>query len=193
MKRARRLWQMFYTMLYISAFTFGGGFVIVSLMKKKYVDQYGWLSEEEMLDLTAMAQSTPGAIAVNASILTGYRLERFLGIVVSVIATILPPLTTLTLLSFGYDLFRDQPVVRAVLSGMQAGVAAVICDVVLDLSGKVIKGKNWLSILLMPVAFGLVFFLRVNVILLISGAALLGILLGFFRKKTAPGATREKR
>lgn len=193
MKRARRLWQMFYTMLYISAFTFGGGFVIVSLMKKKYVDQYGWLSEEEMLDLTAMAQSTPGAIAVNASILTGYRLERFLGIIVSVIATILPPLTTLTLLSFGYDLFRDQPVVRAVLSGMQAGVAAVICDVVLDLSGKVIKGKNWLSILLMPVAFGLVFFLRVNVILLISGAALLGILLGFFRKKTAPGATREKR
>lgn len=193
MKRARRLWQMFYTMLYISAFTFGGGFVIVSLMKKKYVDQYGWLSEEEMLDLTAMAQSTPGAIAVNASILTGYRLERFLGIVVSVIATILPPLTTLTLLSFGYDLFRDQPVVRAVLSGMQAGVAAVICDVVLDLSGKVIKGKNWLSILLMPVAFGLVFFLRVNVILLISGAALLGILLGFFHKKTAPGATREKR
>lgn len=193
MKRVRRLWQMFYTMLYISAFTFGGGFVIVSLMKKKYVDQYGWLSEEEMLDLTAMAQSTPGAIAVNASILTGYRLERFLGIVVSVIATILPPLTTLTLLSFGYDLFRDQPVVRAVLSGMQAGVAAVICDVVLDLSGKVIKGKNWLSILLMPVAFGLVFFLRVNVILLISGAALLGILLGFFRKKTAPGATREKR
>ena len=193
MKRARRLWQMFYTMLYISAFTFGGGFVIVSLMKKKYVDQYGWLSEEEMLDLTAMAQSTPGAIAVNASILTGYRLERFLGIVVSVIATILPPLTTLTLLSFGYDLFRDQPVVRAVLSGMQAGVAAVICDVVLDLSGKVIKGKNWLSILLMPLAFGLVFFLRVNVILLISGAALLGIFLGFFRKKTAPGATREKR
>ena len=193
MKRARRVWQMFYTMLYISAFTFGGGFVIVSLMKKKYVDQYGWLSEEEMLDLTAMAQSTPGAIAVNASILTGYRLERFLGIIVSVIATILPPLTTLTLLSFGYDLFRDQPVVRAVLSGMQAGVAAVICDVVLDLSGKVIKGKNWLSILLMPLAFGLVFFLRVNVILLISGAALLGILLGFFRKKTAPGATREKR
>ena len=182
MKRARRLWQMFCSMLYISAFTFGGGFVIVSLMKKKYVDQYGWLSEEEMLDLTAMAQSTPGAIAVNASILTGYRLERFWGILVSVIATILPPLTTLTLLSFGYDLFRDQPLVRAVLSGMQAGVAAVICDVVVDLSGKVIKGKSLLSILLMPTAFVLVFFLKVNVILLILGAALLGILLGCFAK-----------
>ena len=190
MKRARRLWQMFYAMLYISAFTFGGGFVIVSLMKKKYVDQYGWLSEEEMLDLTAMAQSTPGAIAVNASILTGYRLERFLGILVSVIATVIPPLTTLTLLSFGYDLFRDQPIVRAVLGGMQAGVAAVICDVVVDLSGKVIKGKNLLSILLMPTAFVLVFFLKVNVILLILGAALLGVLLSF-AARPAKGNRKE--
>lgn len=190
MKRARRLWQMFYTMLYISAFTFGGGFVIVSLMKKKYVDQYGWLSEEEMLDLTAMAQSTPGAIAVNASILTGYRLERFWGILVSVIATVIPPLTTLTLLSFGYDLFRDQPIVRAVLGGMQAGVAAVICDVVVDLSGKVIKGKNLLPILLMPTAFVLVFFLKVNVILLILGAALLGVLLSFVARP-AKGNRKE--
>lgn len=182
MSRARRLWQMFYTMLYISAFTFGGGFVIVSLMKKKYVDQYGWLSEEEMLDLTAMAQSAPGAIAVNASILTGYRLEGFLGIAVSVVATVLPPLTTLTVLSFCYDLFRELPVVRAILTGMQAGVAAVICDVVLDLSGKVIRGKNWFSILLMPTAFVLVFFFRVNVILLILSAALLGILLSWLGK-----------
>ena len=183
MSRVRRLWQMFCTMLYISAFTFGGGFVIVSLMKKKYVDQYGWLTEEEMLDMTALAQSTPGAIAVNAAILTGYRLAGFWGVAVSVIATVLPPLLVLTVISFFYGAFRDSPAVQAVLRGMQAGVAAVICDVVLDLSGKVIKTRSALSIALMVAAFVLVYFFHVNVILLILSAALLGILIGFIRAK----------
>ena len=141
MSRLSRLWRMFYTMLYISAFTFGGGFVIVSLMKKKYVDEYGWLSEEEMLDLTALAQSSPGAIAVNAAILTGYRMEGILGVIASVLGTVIPPVTTLSVISLCYGIFRDSPLVQAVLKGMQAGVAAVICDVVLDLSGKVVKTK----------------------------------------------------
>ena len=72
--RGKLLMKLFFDMLYISAFTFGGGFVIVSLMKKKFVDEYHWLDEEEMLDLTAMAQSSPGAIAVNAAILVGWRI-----------------------------------------------------------------------------------------------------------------------
>ncbi|MBQ8382716.1 MAG: chromate transporter [Clostridia bacterium] len=183
MSRPARLWRMFYTMLYISTFTFGGGFVIVSLMKKKYVDQYGWLSEEEMLDMTALAQSSPGAIAVNAAILTGYRLAGFLGVAVSVVATVLPPLIILSVISFFYGAFRDSPAVQAVLRGMQAGVAAVICDVVLDLSGKMVKTRSVLSIVLMLVTFVLVYFLNVSVILLILAAALLGIAMGFLRKK----------
>jgi chromate transporter len=174
---------MFYTMLYISAFTFGGGFVIVSLMKKKYVDEYGWLSEEEMLDLTALAQSSPGAIAVNAAILTGYRMEGILGVVASVLGTVIPPVTTLSVISLCYGIFRDNPLVQAVLKGMQAGVAAVICDVVLDLSGKVVKSKRIFSILLMIVAFVLVYFFNLNVILVILAAAVLGVALGFVRKK----------
>ncbi len=183
MSRLSRLWRMFYTMLYISAFTFGGGFVIVSLMKKKYVDEYGWLSEEEMLDMTALAQSSPGAIAVNAAILTGYRLEGILGVVASVLGTVLPPVTILSVISLCYEIFRDNPLVQAVLKGMQAGVAAVICDVVLDLSGKVVKTKSLFSILLMVIAFVLVYFLNVNVILVILSAAIWGVALGFVRKK----------
>lgn len=183
MSRLARLWRMFYTMLYISAFTFGGGFVIVSLMKKKYVDQYGWLSEEEMLDLTALAQSSPGAIAVNAAILTGYRLEGILGVIASVLGTVIPPVTTLSIISLCYGIFRDSPLVQAVLKGMQAGVAAVICDVVLDLSGKVVKTKSVLSILLMVTAFVLVYFFDVSVILVILVAAILGVVIGLVRKK----------
>ncbi|MBQ7325745.1 MAG: chromate transporter [Clostridia bacterium] len=183
MSRLSRLWRMFYTMLYISAFTFGGGFVIVSLMKKKYVDEFGWLTEEEMLDLTALAQSSPGAIAVNAAILTGYRLEGILGVIASVLGTVIPPVTTLSIISLCYGIFRDSPLVQAVLKGMQAGVAAVICDVVLDLSGKVVKTKSVLSILLMIAAFVLVYFFDLSVILVILAAAILGVVIGFVRKK----------
>ena len=182
MSRLARLWRMFYTMLGISAFTFGGGFVIVSLMKKKYVDEYGWFTEEEMLDMTAMAQSSPGAIAVNAAILTGYRLEGIWGVLASVLGTVLPPVTILSVISLFYGIFRDSPLVQAVLKGMQAGVAAVICDVVLDLSGKVVKTRKLFSILLMVLAFCLVYFVKVNVILVILAAALLGVALGFWRK-----------
>ena len=70
---AKTLWQLFLSTLYISAFTFGGGFVIVTFMKKKFVDELHWIDEDEMLDLTAIAQSSPGSIAVNAAILVGWR------------------------------------------------------------------------------------------------------------------------
>ena len=77
--KQNRLWTLFSSMLRISAFTFGGGFVIVSLMKKKLVDELGWLTEEEMLDMTALAQSAPGPIAVNAAILVGRRVAGWPG------------------------------------------------------------------------------------------------------------------
>ena len=69
MEKRHRLWTLFTSMLYISAFTFGGGFVIVSLMQKKFVEELHWLEEDEMLDMVALAQASPGAIAVNGAIL----------------------------------------------------------------------------------------------------------------------------
>ena len=83
MRKGQRLWTLFSSMLYISAFTFGGGFVIVSLMQKKFVDQLHWLEEEEMLDMTALAQASPGAIAVNAAILVGRKVAGGAGMAVA--------------------------------------------------------------------------------------------------------------
>ena len=73
-KKKHILMTLFLATLYLSAFTFGGGYVIVSLLKNKFVDHYHWIDEEEMLDLVAIAQSSPGAIAVNGSIVVGYKL-----------------------------------------------------------------------------------------------------------------------
>ena len=135
----KRLVTLFFSMLSISAFTFGGGFVIVTLMKRRFVDDLEWLDENEMLDMTAIAQSCPGAIAVNGAILVGRRVAGAAGIAVATLATVIPPLVILSLVSYFYALFADNPYVAAVLAGMQAGVAAVIVDVVLNLGAGVLK------------------------------------------------------
>ncbi|MDY4199222.1 MAG: chromate transporter [Candidatus Fimadaptatus sp.] len=170
------LWTLFKSMLYISAFTFGGGFVIVTFMKKKFVDELHWINEDEMLDMTALAQSAPGAIAVNAAILVGRRVAGFTGMIVSVLGTIVPPITILAVISLFYKAFATNPWVAAVLGGMQAGVAAVICDVVWNLGAKVVKEKSAMSIAIMAGAFIATAFFKVNVIVIILCAAALGVI-----------------
>lgn len=175
MEKRHRLWTLFTSMLYISAFTFGGGFVIVSLMQKKFVEELHWLKEDEMLDMTALAQASPGAIAVNGAILVGRKLAGIPGIAVAVLGTILPPMVILSLISLAYEAFATNLWVARALKGMQAGVAAVIVDVSLNLGTRVIKERDPLCIALMIVAFVLNYALHVNVIYIILGAALLGI------------------
>ena len=180
--------QLFFSMLYISAFTFGGGFVIITFMKRKFVDGLHWIDDQEMLDLAALAQSSPGAIAVNAAILVGWRIGGFLGMVVSVIGTILPPLTILSVISFFYAAFATNPYVALVLKGMQSGVAAVILEVVCNLGMGVVKTKSAVHMVVMAVAFCATFFFGVNVVYIILAAAVLGIVLALTQHKKGEAA-----
>ena len=175
LSKAALLRSLFFSMLYISTFTFGGGFVIITFMKRKFVDELHWIDEDEILDLTALAQSSPGAIAVNAAILVGWRVAGFAGMLVAIVGTILPPMTILYIISFFYAAFASNPYVAMVLKGMQAGVAAVILDVVFSLGGKVVKEKSILNLAIMALAFCAVFFFNVNVIYIILAAALTGL------------------
>ena len=166
--------KLFTSTFYLSAFTFGGGYVIIPLMRKKFVEQFHWIEETEMLDLTAIAQSA-GPIAVNASILIGYRLAGFAGAMVSTLGTVLPPLMILSLISLAYTAFQNSLIVKLVLRGMQAGVAAVIADVVISMGGDVLKQKRWLPILIMLGSFAAACFFHVNVMLIIIVCALIGL------------------
>ena len=162
--RAARLCRLFFSTLYISSFTFGGGFVIVTLMKKKFVDELHWITEEEMLDMTALAESAPGAIAVNAAILVGWQVEGLLGMMTAVVGTILPPMVILSIISYFYNVFAANVYVALVLKGMQAGVAAVILDVVCSMGGKVIASHSAVSLFLMVAAFAANYIFGVNVV-----------------------------
>lgn len=175
MKNQKHVYRrLFASTFYLSAFTFGGGYVIIPLMKKKFVDDLQWIEEEEMLNLTAIAQSSPGAVAVNAAILLGYRVAGISGALVTILGTILPPFITLSIISIFYTAFRDNTVVNAVLKGMQAGVAAVIADVVMSLGSNVFKQKDIVSVIVMVGAFISTFFFRINVMYIILVCGCIG-------------------
>lgn len=177
------LLKVFFSTLYLSAFTFGGGYVIVTLMKKKFVDEYHWIEENEMLDLIAIAQSAPGAIAVNGAIVVGYKLAGFLGALTAIIATIIPPFVIISLISVFYNAFRSNHIVSQVLEGMQAGVGAVIVSVVYEMAAEVVHEKKLSSIGIMVAAFAATCFLNINVIYVVVICILIGIIQTFVHRK----------
>lgn len=182
-KGIRLYWKLFLSTFVLSAFTFGGGYVIVPLMRKKFVEQYKWIEEEEMLDLVAISQSCPGAIAVNASVLIGYRVGGVAGALATVLGTSLPPLIILSVISYFYQAFRSNLYVGYALKGMQAGVAAVIIDVVYTMAADVVKKKKWLPIVIMVLSFIFAYFFDINVILIIALCAVVGLIFGRGQKK----------
>lgn len=171
--------RLFLSTLYISAFTFGGGFVIVTLMKRKFVDELHWLEEEEMLDLIALAQSSPGAVAVNAAMLVGKRIAGYPGLAVALLGTVLPPIVILSVISAVYNAFSANPYVGAAMKGMQAGVSAVIAGVVVDLGKK--EAGSLFHTLIMIAAFVASAVFKVNAVFVILGAALIGLADGLIR------------
>lgn len=183
--------KLFFSTLYLSAFTFGGGYVIVTLLKKKFVDELHWIDEEEMLDLVAIAQSSPGAIAVNGAIVVGYKLAGLLGVLVSVLGAILPPFFILTTLSFFYGMFRENHIIQSMLKGMNAGVAAVIISVVCDMAAGIIASRDLLLIVIMLLAFVANYIFGINVVLIILATALFGGLYTLLREKKSKGDMKE--
>ena len=178
-------WTLFRSTFSLSAFTVGGGFVIVPLMKKQFVDKLHWIDEDEMLDIAAISQSAPGPIAVNAAILVGYRLSGLVGALVSILGTILPPLLLLSVISVFYQAFRENVYFSGLMTGMRAGVAAVIVDVVMKMSLDVVRGKDPVAIVSMAAAFIAACFFEVNVIWIILAAGAVGLLNYFWKTRKA--------
>lgn len=170
-----KLWVLFKSMFILSACTFGGGFVIVSLMKKRYVEELKWLEEDEMLDVTAITQSAPGPLPVNASVIIGYRIAGIVGSLTAILGTILPPMIIISIISLFYEQFRTNPYINVALQVMRAGVAAVIFDVVINLATNVIRTKRSLYIGMIIVAFIATYLFDVSAMMIILVCLGIGI------------------
>ena len=186
-KNPKVLWTLFKSMFMLSACTFGGGFVIVSLMKKKFVEELKWLEEDEMLDITAITQSSPGPLPVNASVIIGYRMYGIIGSLVAILGTIIPPMVIISVISLFYNEFRENRYIAIALQVMRAGVAAVILDVTINLAKNVIKTKRFMYIAMMIIAFVSTYFFKVSAMLIILICLSIGIidLFASMRKKEA--------
>lgn len=185
--RRRKYRTLFLSTFQLSACTFGGGFVIIPLMRKKFVEEFHWIGEQEMMDLTAIAQASPGAIAVNASILVGYHAAGIPGAMVTVLGTVLPPLLIISAISMFYTAFRDSMIVNIFMEGMLAGVAAVICDVVMTMGGAVIKQRRTLPLLMLMVSFLAVRYRNINIIIIILVCGAVGAADMWLRGKRKEG------
>ena len=166
--------KLFFSTFKLSACTFGGGFVIIPLMRKKFVEELGWIQEDEMMDLAAIAQSSPGAIAVNASILVGYHVAGIPGAMLTVLGTVLPPLIIISIISMFYQAFRDNAYVNMAMAGMLCGVAAVTCDVVINMAKNIFQKKRLLPVIVMLGSFIAVRFLSVDIISIIIICGVIG-------------------
>lgn len=172
---AKTLWILFKSMFILSACTFGGGFVIVSLMKKKFVEELQWIDESEMLDITAITQSSPGPLPVNASVIIGYRMGGIIGALTAILGTVIPPMFIISVISIFYTQFRTNTYIAIALQVMRAGVAAVIMDVVWNLAANVCKTRRILYISMMAVSFTATFFLGVSAMVIILACLGIGL------------------
>lgn len=168
--------KLFQSTFLISAFTVGGGFVIIPLLRAKYVDEYGWLTDKDTLNLVSIAQSMPGVVAVNASIILGYRMAGLRGALTALAATILPPLITLSIISCAYDWFASNPYVRYALKGMQCGATALTVNVAIDLLQKQLRKKLLFPLAIIAATFIANFIFDINLMLLILIDGILGLL-----------------
>ncbi len=187
-EKKKKLLHLFMQTFYLSAFTFGGGYVIVSLLQRKFVNEYHWIEEEEMLDLVAIAQSAPGPIAVNGAIVVGYKLAGISGVLVSVLGAILPPFVIISVISVFYEIFRDNKIVSSMLAGMQAGVAAVIISVVYEMAKGQSKKANRVELaIIMAASFVANYFLNISVIYIILTCIGIGIVQYVIQRKKTGG------
>lgn len=187
-ENAKKCFVIFINMLYVSSFTFGGGFVIATFIKKRFIDKLHMLEEEEMLDFIALGQSAPGAIAVNTAMLVGWRISGLPGMLSAMLGTCIPPIVILSVISLFYAAFAENRYVALFLKGMQAGVAAVIADVTADMCVKTKFGRKIMPTVITAAAFIAVFFFKINVIaviLTVLAAGTAAVLITWKKEKKA--------
>ncbi len=171
------------TNLFISTFTFGGGYIVVPMVRRFFVIKKQYFTEEELINMAAIAQSTPGAIAINLSALAGYRTAGIPGVVISCFAAVIPPLVILGFVSAFYEIFISNNIIAAILKGMEAGVAALMADLIADMWLMIQKKKSLFFSAMVPLSFMANFLLDINVALILLFCCLLCLLQVFWKKR----------
>ena len=171
-EKLKKVFQLFITFIKIGAFTFGGGYAMVPLIQRETVEKKKWINDDDILEIVAIAESTPGPIAVNSATFVGYKTAGVLGAAAATIGVVLPSFTIIYFISFVIDKFENNTAVKYAFSGIRAGVLALIIKALWTMSKK--SAKNIISFII--TAFAFIFAaLNINVIYIILACAVTGI------------------
>ncbi len=173
-KRKRNLWPLFATFFRIGAFTFGGGYAMIPLIQKEMVENKKWISDEDILEIVAIAESTPGPIAINTATFVGYRVGGFWGALCATMGVVIPSFLVISVIAFFLRQFQDYKGVQYAFWGIRAGVLALILKALWSMYKSAPKG--WVSYVVMAAAFILVAVFDVNILFVIIGCALFGLI-----------------
>ncbi|MBQ7971768.1 MAG: chromate transporter [Clostridia bacterium] len=170
-KRIRRLLFIF---LKIGAFTFGGGYAMIPLIQKEVVENEQWITDDDILEIVAIAESTPGPIAINSATFVGYRVAGFWGAFFATFGVVFPSFAIILLISAILNEFKDNKIVQYAFNGIRAGVLALIVKALWTMYKK--APKNWVSYTVMAGAFICTAFLNVSVLYVLIGCAIFGLI-----------------
>lgn len=177
----KKLLKLFWIFFKIGAFTFGGGYAMIPLIEREMVEKQKWISGDEIIDIFAVAESVPGAIAINTSTFIGYKVAGFWGAIVAMFGVALPSFLIITIIAAVFSQFQDLPLVKAAFEGIRAAVVALITVSGIKIAKSAIKNK--IAMLITLVAFVLLVFVDVHAIVLIILGAIAGLLMSWHAAK----------
>lgn len=173
-KEENKVIGLFLEFLKIGAFTFGGGYAMIPMIQREIVQKKKWISDEDILDIVAIAESTPGPIAVNSATFVGYHVAGFMGALFATTGVVLPSFVIILLISFILPQFEANAYVRYAFYGVRAAVLALILNACISMYRQ--APKKTVSYVIMLGAFISVAFLKVNAIAVILICAVIGLL-----------------
>ncbi len=182
-KRLQKLWSLFLTFFKIGGFTFGGGYAMIPLIQKEAVERKGWITDDDILEIIAIAESTPGPIAINAATFVGYRTCGFFGAACATLGVVLPSFVVILLVSYVLQQFQSLKVVQYAFNGIRVGVLALLFKALWTMFKK--SPKGWAAYVVMGGAFLLTAFLKVNVLYVIIGCAVFGLVTAALAERRA--------
>jgi len=178
------LWQIFATFAKIGAFTIGGGYAMIPLIKDELVKR-GWLSEEELPDIIALAQSAPGVLAVNMSIFAGHRLRGVKGSIAATLGSVLPAFLTILLISMLFKGYQDNPVVIRIFKGIRPVVVSLIAVPMINMARK--NNRTWWAWAISLATLLMVAFLGYSPIYILLVLIVLAVAITLYKERRSHG------
>ena len=183
--KAKKLFELFAVFFRIGAFTFGGGYAMIPLIQKEVVDNKNWITDGDILEIVAIAESTPGPIAINAATFVGYKVCGFFGALCATLGVVLPSFVIIAVIAGVLNRFEDVKAVQYAFNGVRAGVLALIIKALVSMYKQC--RKNALSYAIMGAAFVAAAILKINVLLVIICCAAAGLIASLMAERRMRG------